>query len=113
MRPVKPLDANMVYRRPNGRDDIGDLECTRVAPGHIRTQWRLNAEEIAFVLAGGDIVLEILTEPIPPVALNLTEPFCPECIVEMTMERRGAEERDDVKLPEHWQFRCPTCRRWR
>jgi hypothetical protein len=110
VKPVKPLDANMKYLGPS--PEIGDLECTRVEPGHIRSQWRLTADEIAFVASGGEIELDIYTEPIPPVSLNVTEPACPECMVEMALKWREAEERDGTQLPAHWQFRCPKCERW-
>jgi hypothetical protein len=100
VRAVKPLDANMVYRGP--KPGILDLECTRVKPGHIRSVWRLTDDERRYIAAGGLIQLDVLTEPIPPVSLNVTEPHCPECIVAMNLEWR-----DSV-----WHFRCPGCKRW-
>jgi hypothetical protein len=118
MKAVKPLDANMVYKRPPGRPDILDLHCTRVRRGVIRTEWRFDPEEVRYLLAGGNIELEILTEPIPPVALNVTAPFCAECAVEMVLEFAGDRELGmpdgPQRLPGHWHFRCPTpaCRRW-
>jgi hypothetical protein len=111
VKPVKPLDANVVYKGPT--PEIGDLECTRLSPGLILTQWRLDADEIAYVMSGADVVLEIFGEPIPPVRLGVTEPFCPECIVRMELGWREGEVRDGLELQAHWQFRCPTCRRWR
>lgn len=110
MKPVKPLDANMIYRGPTR--DIGDLECTRVRPGHIRTEWRLSADELVYVMAGANVVLEIVGEPIPPLSLNVTEPYCPECMVTMALDWREGERRDDVDVPAHWNFRCGNCGRW-
>jgi hypothetical protein len=111
VKPVKPLDANIVYKGPT--PEIGDLECTRVKAGHIRTQWRLTPDEIAFLAAGGDVVLEMFCEPIPPVSLNVTEPFCPECIAEMAMVYVDEPStRGDRTLPPQWRFRCPTCGRY-
>jgi hypothetical protein len=100
VKPVKPLDGNMVYKGPT--DDIGDLECTRVRPGLIKSVWRPSDDELSYLRAGGLVELQIYTEPIPPVSLNVTEPHCPECMVTMELELHR----------ERWHFRCPTCRRW-
>lgn len=111
MKAVKPLDSNMVYKGP--RPEILDLHCTRVEPGHIRSQWRLSADEIAWIAAGGDVTLDIYCEPIPPVALNTTEPFCPECMVAMRMVYVAEETlRDSRQVPPGWRFRCPDCGRY-
>lgn len=104
MKPAKLLNGNMVYKGPT--DDIGDLECERIRPGHIRSVWRLTDDEKAYIAGGALVELDILTEPIPPVSLNVTEPHCPECIVLMALETRE----DDG--PARWHFRCPACRRW-
>ena len=71
MLPVKTERSNMVYRgtTPN----IADLDCERIAPGHIRSVWKPSDEERAYITAGGNLELDILTEPIPPVALNVTD----------------------------------------
>lgn len=100
MLPVKPLDANVVYKGPT--ENIGDLECTRVELGHIKVQFRLSVDELSWINAGALIQLDLYTEPIPPVSLNVTEPFCPECIVEMEMKWDA----------DHWRFRCPQCEGW-
>jgi hypothetical protein len=109
VKPVKPLDANMVYKGPT--PDVGDLECTRVKPGHIRSEWRLSEDEISWLAAGGNVQLEILNEPIPPIALNVVEPYCPECMVAMELQWRDIDQQGDFAVPT-WRFRCTHCRRW-
>jgi hypothetical protein len=69
--PIKVENSNMVYKGP--RPDIGDLDCQRIAPGHIRSVWTLTDEERAHIAGGGNIELDIFTEPIPPVSLNCTD----------------------------------------
>ncbi len=71
MLPLKVPNSDVVYKGPT--PDIGDLDCQRIAPGHIRSIWTLTDEERAYIASGGNIELDILTEPIPPVALNCTD----------------------------------------
>ena len=71
MKPVRTASSNMVYVGPT--PDISDLHCQRLRPGRIRTVWHLSKAEREYIAAGGNIELEILTEPIPPVALNVTD----------------------------------------
>lgn len=71
MKPVRTASSNVVYVGPT--PDIGDLHCERLRPGHIRSVWYLSQAERDYIAAGGNIELDILTEPIPPVALNVTE----------------------------------------
>jgi hypothetical protein len=72
MKPVRTATSNIVYVGPPG---IGDLHAERVGtePGRIRSVWHLSKAEREYIAAGGNIELEILTEPIPPVALNVTD----------------------------------------
>ena len=70
MKPVRTSKSNLVYVGPPG---IGDLHCQRVEKGHIRSIWYLSKAEREYIAAGGNIELDILTEPIPPVALNVTD----------------------------------------
>jgi hypothetical protein len=116
VKPVKPLNANVVYRGPT--PEIGDLECVRLRPGLIRTQWRVSADELAWLAGGADIFLEIFGEPIPPVSVGVTEPFCPECMKEMRLEFLegaivdGTTIETHATIAAHWHFRCASCRRW-
>lgn len=68
MRPIKTRRSNFVYRGPT--PGIGDLDCQRIAPGHIRSVWVLSDEERGHIAAGGNLELDIFAEPIPPVSLN-------------------------------------------
>lgn len=70
MKPVRTANSNMVYLGPT--PDVGDLHCQRIAPGHIRAIFALSPEEPAAIAAGGNVMLTLLREPIPPVALNVT-----------------------------------------
>jgi len=70
MKPVRTEHSNLVYRGPT--PEIMDLHCQRIERGRIRSVWYLSPEERAVIAAGGNIELEVLTEPIPPVALNVT-----------------------------------------
>lgn len=70
MKPVRTEHSNVVYRGP--RPGISDLHCQRLELGRIRSVWYLSDAERAVIAAGGNIELEILSEPIPPVALNVT-----------------------------------------
>ena len=70
VKPVRTAHSNMVYTGPPG---VGDLHCQRIQPGHIRSVWQLTAEERAYIAAGGNIELDIFSEPIPPVSLNCSD----------------------------------------
>lgn len=71
MKPVCTAASNMVYTGPT--PDIGDLHCQRIHPGRIRAIFHLSKAEREHIVGGGNIELEILTEPIPPMALNVTD----------------------------------------
>lgn len=71
MKPVRTATSNMVYTGPT--PEVGDLHCQRLQPGLIRSVWYLSKAEREYIAAGGNIELEIFTEPIPPIALNVTE----------------------------------------
>ena len=70
MKPVRTARADVIYHGPPG---VRDLHCQRVRPGRIRSVWHLSKAERDFIAAGGNIELDILTEPIPPIALNVTD----------------------------------------
>lgn len=70
MFPVERDHHNFTYQ---GYGDIGDLPGFR-GEGAFSSNWRPTADEMELLLAGGTIELRIFTEPIPPVALNVSEP---------------------------------------
>jgi hypothetical protein len=70
MKPIRTAESNMVYVGPS--PEVGDLHCQRVRPGLIRSIWRPSAADLAMLNAGGNVYLEIMAEPIPPVALGVT-----------------------------------------
>lgn len=69
MKPVRTEGSNFVYVGPPG---VGDLHCDRIRPGVIQSVWQLTDQERGLVAQGANILLTIATEPIPPVAVDLT-----------------------------------------
>lgn len=67
MKPVHTANSNVVYRGPT--PEIRDLHCQRIAPGQVRSVWMLTPDERAAIARGANIGLDVLTEPIPPVAV--------------------------------------------
>ena len=49
--------------------DIGDLYCHRPEQGEVWTVWEPDEEELELLNQGGRVLLKVLTEPFPPVAL--------------------------------------------
>lgn len=72
MRHVKRRTHNLTYRG-DGKE-VGDLSCQRVSPGHIRSHWKPSAEELEILNRGGHVELDLLTEPICPVSVNVEPP---------------------------------------
>jgi hypothetical protein len=70
MKPIKTQWSNLVYRGPT--PDIDDLPCRRHEPGLIVSTWTFTPEERQAIAGGANLELWIYTEPIPPVALQLT-----------------------------------------
>ena len=66
MKPVRTASSDLVYVGPPG---VGDLHCQRVEPGRIRSVWYLSPEERRAIAEGANIALDVVTEPIPPVAV--------------------------------------------
>jgi hypothetical protein len=98
MRPAKTPESNLVYRGPT--PDIDDLHCRRVEPGRIHSDWRLSDDELRYLEAGGLVQLEILGEPIPPLSLIVTEPFC---------RKDGSKMELVLDDDQVWRFACPSC----
>jgi hypothetical protein len=69
MKPIKTAACDMIYRGPT--PDIGDLHCQRLKPGTIRSFWKPSEEELAALNAGGAVELDVFTEPLPPLAVNV------------------------------------------
>lgn len=72
MRPVRHAGSNVVYRGPT--EDIGDLWCERATvEGHpaIKVVYELDDEEREMLICGGRIELSLLTEPIPPLMMEV------------------------------------------
>ena len=71
MQPVRTPSSNFVYVGP--RPEIRDLHCQRLELGVIRSVWWFTPAERAAIAAGANLSLTIMTEPIPPVSLDLTD----------------------------------------
>lgn len=70
MKPIKTATTGIVYRGPIS--EIGDLWCERVSRGEIRSFWKPSEDELAVLAGGGCIQLDVLTEPLPPLAVNVS-----------------------------------------
>ena len=70
MKPVRTARSNIVYVGPPG---VGDLHAERVTLGLVRSVWHFTSAERRMIAAGANLALEVLTEPIPPVSLEVTE----------------------------------------
>lgn len=71
MNPVRTEWTEMVYR---GTDpEVGDLWCHRHEPGVILSVWEPTDDERRVLINGGRVVLTVMTEPIPPVALYVLD----------------------------------------
>lgn len=99
MRPVKTPETNVIYTLPGGNED-NFLHACRVDAGHIYSDWELKPNERALIRAGARLRLTILTEPIPPVALELCPPACRTC-------KAGMELAGEVKSG--FRFVCLIC----
>jgi hypothetical protein len=68
VKPVRTKASNMVYGGPPG---VADLHCERVKPGAIASVWWLTPAERAAIAKGANVRLIVLTEPVPPVGLEV------------------------------------------
>lgn len=71
MKPVRTASSNFVYMGPT--PEIGDLHCERIRVGEVRSVWTFTPDERRAIAEGANLQLDILTEPIPPVSLGLTD----------------------------------------
>lgn len=67
MKPVRTAWMKTVYRGTT--PDVGDLWVHRPNPGEVWAVFELEDDELEVLKAGGRVVLKVLTEPLPPVAL--------------------------------------------
>ena len=68
-KPVGFEGANHIYQAPEGRDDVGDLECF-VTETEVISCWRLSDEELAKVAKTGVIWLSVQSRALPPVLVS-------------------------------------------
>lgn len=71
MKAVRTADSNFVYLGPS--PEIRDLHCRREPGGEVISVWWLTPVEREAIAAGANIRLVIWAEPIPPVALQVTD----------------------------------------
>ena len=69
MKPVRTARSNFVYTGPPG---VRDLHCER-REGMVLSVWQFTAEERRLIAGGANVELTVLFEPIPPMALTLTD----------------------------------------
>lgn len=69
MHPIKFGAADVVYRGPT--PEIGDLWVYRLEPGHVEAVFELDDHDRELIAAGGRIRIGILTEPMPPISLQV------------------------------------------
>ena len=70
MLPIRTEKSSFIYKSSN--PDIPDMPGERIEPGHIRSVWALTQWERDDILHGGNVELNVLAEPIPPVSLRVT-----------------------------------------
>ena len=72
------------------------MDCERVEPGLIVSDWELTTGERRLIEAGARVQLAIFMEPIPPVVLTVVPPFCTNC-------------KEEMELGEEAIYACPWC----
>ena len=70
MLPVRTENSSFIFRSAD--PDVPDMPGERIESGHIRSVWQLTEWERVDISQGGNIELNIFSEPIPPVSLNVT-----------------------------------------
>lgn len=70
MKPIKTKTTELVYHGPT--EEIGDLWCHRIRPGEIRSFWKPSKEELALLQDGGCVKIDLFSEPIPPLSVNVS-----------------------------------------
>ncbi len=95
MIPIKTVKSNFTYVG-DGRV-VADLPCERIKHGWIRTVWRLTDEERKAVASGADISLDIFTEPVPPVNLDLSFEESVDAPTTVTVDFQNQQDLDLFK----------------
>lgn len=74
MRPVRTVRSNVLYRGDGQLDGaVADLYAERVTPGIIRQVWQPTDADRAVLAAGGSLIVYVMTEPIPPIAVEVSD----------------------------------------
>jgi hypothetical protein len=95
--PIRTVNSNFTYLGP--APDIGDLPVRR-GDGSVRSVWRLTDSERAMIANGAQIELAIYQEPMPPVALALTNEEPADDPDDLTCSNCGSIWRRDRGLRE-------------
>lgn len=103
LTPIKTPHSNAVLRAPEGAEgDVGDLHCElAVDPGYQSvvtvSAWDLDDHQRELIAAGAHVRMSVWQHPIPPLALAIEAPFCPNDGAQTVFVR-------SVKA-----FCCPAC----
>jgi hypothetical protein len=97
MHPVRTKWMETIYRATH--PEIADLWCHRPEPGEVWSVWEPDEEEREALANGGRVILRILTEPLPPVAVGVlsaedSKPIGPHHykIIPELEEREGGDD---------------------
>ena len=81
LTPFKTPRSNAVLKGP--APDVGDLDCelSEDTSGQIVTvsAWAPDENQRAMIEAGAHLRMSVWQHPIPPLALAIEAPFCPNC----------------------------------
>lgn len=96
LTPFKTPYSNALLRGPEG-SDVGDLD-VELRPDErgqavSASAWELTERQREWIAAGAHIRLSVWQHPIPPLAVAVESPFCPECGLEMVYGRAQREFR--------------------
>ncbi len=82
MKPGLIIGSNFTYKAPPGMPDCADLHVLRTTISGmpaIQSAWQLDDEERKAISDGRDIILTVIGNGQPPVALNVSLPVCDVC----------------------------------
>lgn len=81
MRPIRTDETIGIYGAPKGMEDVVEglpywrEKDSETGGNLIRSVWELDADEREAIALGGNVLLGILGEPIPPVQLQVLSPI--------------------------------------